>query len=187
MWDYMSGPGPDTMLVVGGSAAERERWTGMLADVDGADAEVVTDGAAALDRLAPDVEALLVHRELPERTAPALVSAARERGIAFRAALLAPEAPTTDIVALGFDAWLLTPVDPELLARTAEGLLACRAYDRAISALYEVASEGADEGTDTAREQVETARERADAALQAIETIDRRALLANNHTVVGGE
>jgi len=176
----MSGSAPDTTLVVGGSAAERERWTGMLADVDGA----VADGAAALDRFAPDIEALLVHRGLPERTAPALVSAARERGFAFRAALLTPEAPTADIVALGFDAWLLTPVDSELLARTAEGLLACRDYDRAISALYEVASEGADGGTDAAREQVEAARERADAALQAI---DRRALLANNHSVVGGE
>jgi hypothetical protein len=183
----MSGSAPDTTLVVGGSAAERECWTGMLADVDGADAGAVADGAAALDRFAPDVEALLVHRELPERTAPALVSTARERGFAFRTALLTPEAPTADIVALGFDAWLLTPVDSELLARTAEGLLACRDYDRAISALYEVASEGADGGTDAAREQVEAARERADAALQAIETIDRRALLANNHSVVEGE
>lgn len=167
-------------LVVGGSDAERSRWaealTGLVTPVTAA------DGTEALAQLDPETEVLLVHRDLADRDAPALVTAARERGGTFRAALLSPEAPETDVVAAGFDAWLLVPVEADLLTRTVEGLLACRRYDRAIAELYNIASEQAAEGGDTlgTREGFETARAEADAALEAIETIDRRALLANS-------
>lgn len=173
-------------LVVGGSAAERERWAGALAEHARVDADAVADGATVLDRIHRDVEALLVHRELPEYEAPELLARIRERGFAVRAALLSPEAPTDDIVALGFDAWLRLPVEPELLAGTVDGLLACRAYDRAIADLYELAAAQAqDEADQTARDRVEAARKEADAALEAIGTIDRKALLANSPSARG--
>jgi hypothetical protein len=168
-------------LVVGGSDAERDRWVEALA---GHITPVpVGDGSEALAQLDPETEVLLVHRDLPDRDAPTLLTAARERGYTFRAALLTPEAPETDVVTEGFDAWLLTPVEADLLTRTVEGLLACRRYDRAIAELYDIASEQAAAGDDIgARERFETARAEADAALEAIEAIDRRALLANSPT-----
>ncbi|WP_276260321.1 hypothetical protein [Haloglomus litoreum] len=167
-------------LVVGGSDAERNRWAEALPDH--VTPVTVADGTEALAQLEPETEVLLVHRDLPDRDAPALVTEARERGATFRAALLSPEAPETDVVAEGFDAWLLVPVEPDLLTRTVEGLLACRRYDRAIGELYDLASERAAAGDDRlgAHERLGTARAEADAALEAIETIDRRALLANS-------
>lgn len=179
----MSQSARESALVVGGSEAEREGWTEALTGVVTPVAAV--DGADALARLDPGTEVLFVHRDLPDQEAPALVAAARERGVTFRAALLTPEAPETDVVADGFDAWLSTPVEAELLVRTVEGLLACRRYDRAIADLYLLASEQAADGDDTmgTRERIETARAEADAALGAIETIDRRALLANSPAV----
>lgn len=169
------------MLVVGGSTAQRERWTGALAEHARVDADDVGDGSAALGRLDAGVEAVLVHRDLPEYGAPELLSRLREQGTPVRAALLSTTAPEADTVALGFDAWLRLPVEPELLAQTVEGLLACRAYDRAIAELYEIASEQARNGENrAARDRVETARREADAALEAVDPIDRKALLANS-------
>lgn len=173
-------------LVVGGSVAERERWTEALDEHARVDADAVADGATALDRIHRDVQALLVHRELPDFEASELLSRVREQGVAVRAALLSPESPTEEVVTLGFDAWLRLPVESELLARTVDGLLACRAYDRAIAELYELATEQAQDEMDrAARDRVEAAREEADAALEAIDPIDRKALLANNPSALG--
>lgn len=176
----MSESAREEALVVGGSEAERSRWTAALADL--VDPVAVADGTDALERADAGTELLLVHRDLPERTAAELVAAVRERGITVRAALLTPETPETDVVDRGFDAWLLTPVDEGLLQRTVEGLLACRRYDRAIADLYALASERATEEAETmeARERIEAARADADAALEAVESIDREALLANS-------
>jgi hypothetical protein len=164
-------------LVVGGSSAERDRWQAALAGHLCTDA--ARDAAGALDQIGPATEILLVHRELPDESAAGVVAAARDDGATVRAALLTPVTPEGNVVALGFDAWLRTPVDAELLARTVEGLLACRAYDRAIADLYELATETAGTG-DSPRGRVEAARAEADAALAAVETIDREALLANS-------
>ncbi|MFB6205615.1 MAG: hypothetical protein ABEJ05_03680 [Haloglomus sp.] len=174
-------------LVVGGSRAEQERWTEALVPLVRPTA--VADGAAALERIDSEVDVLLVHRDLPDQAASDLVVRAREQGYTFRAALLAETTPEEDVVEQGFDTWLLTPVEEELLTRTVEGLLACRRYDRAISNLYTLASEQATEGTDTmtGRERVEAARAEADAALEAVDTIDREALLANSPAVFRDE
>lgn len=183
---YMSESANGVALVVGGSAAERERWTEALDEHARVDADAVADGATALDRIHRDVQALLVHRELPDFEASELLSRVREQGVAVRAALLSPESPTEEVVTLGFDAWLRLPVESELLARTVDGLLACRAYDRAIAELYELATEQAQDEMDrAARDRVEAAREEADAALEAIDPIDRKALLANNPSALG--
>ena len=176
----MSESAREGALVVGGSEAERSRWAAALADL--VDPVAAADGAEALERVGPETEILLVHRDLPERTATELVAAVRERGITVRAALLTPETPETDVVERGFDAWLLTPVEEGLLQQTVEGLLACRRYDRAIADLYALASEQATEEAETmeVRERIEAARTNADAALEAVESIDREALLANS-------
>lgn len=184
----MSESARDGALVVGGSEAERERWTAAITGL-ASPITAVGDAEAALKLIDPATEVVLVHRDLPERTAADFVAAARERGFTFRAALLTPETPEADVVEQGLDAWLLTPVDEGLLQRTVEGLLACRRYDRAIADLYELASERAAEGTEAmaARERIEAARETADEALEAVETIDREALLANSPAAFGDD
>lgn len=177
----MSESARDAALIVGGSDRERERWAGALAGlVDTVTA--VADAADALARFDASVEVALVHRDLPDRDASSFVASARERGHTFRAALLTPERPEGEVVSQGFDAWLLVPVGAETLVRTVEGLLACRRYDRAIADLYELASERAPEGADTmaVRERIHAARDEADAALEAVEAIEREALLANS-------
>lgn len=176
----MSQSARGSALIVGGPEAERERLAEVIAGPVAAVA--VADGSAALARLEPETEVLLVHRDLPDRDAPALLAAARDRGFTFRAALLTPDPPETDVVTQGFDAWLHVPADEERLTRTVEGLLACRHYDQAIADLYDLASERAADDDDTmaTRERIETARAEADAALEAIDTIDREALLANS-------
>ncbi len=167
-------------LVVGGSERERERWRTALVDL--VSTEAVADGAEALTCIDEGVEVLVVHRDLPDREASELIATVRDRGFSVRAVLLSPERPEGDVVAQGFDAWLQTPVEADLLVRTVEGLLACRRYDRAIADLYELASEhaGREADTLTVRERIHEARSEADAALAAVETIDREALLANS-------
>jgi CheY-like chemotaxis protein len=177
----MSESARGSALLVGGSEAERDRWVAALAET--VPTTAVPDGGAALDRLAGDVEVMLVHADLSDPDPPALVAAAREEGHMFRAALVTARAPTEDVVSQGFDAWLLTPVDADQLAETVEGLLACREYDRAVGALYRVATaraEGEDEDEAVTREEIDEARAAADAALAAVETADREALLANS-------
>ncbi len=168
------------VLVVGGSESERERWQMALVDLVSTDA--VADGTEALACIDDGVEVLVVHRGLADQAASELVATVRDREFTVRAALLSPERPEGDVVAQGFDAWLQTPVEADLLVRTVEGLLACRRYDRAVGDLYELASEHAGPEADTlaVRERIHEARAEADAALAAVETIDREALLANS-------
>lgn len=176
----MSDSAQGSVLVVGGSTRERERWVRALSELTGAVG--AADGPAALDRLSDEVEVVLVHRDLSGEEPAAFVSAVRDRGHAVRAALLTPAAPTTDIVEQGFDAWFRTPVDEGRLRRGVESLFACRAYDRAITDLYQLARQRTASEPSVTPERVQAAREAADEALADIDTADREALLANSPT-----
>lgn len=179
----MSDSARGSLLVVGGSPSERERWVRTLSDLSSV--SDVADASTGLERLSPSVEVLLVHRDLPDREPSAFLSAVRERGYAVRAALLTPVAPTENIVDRGFDAWLGTPVEEARLRRAVESLFACRAYDRAVADLYRLARRRGTDRRSVSPEEVEGAREAADEALAAIDTADREALLANSPSAFG--
>jgi CheY-like chemotaxis protein len=165
-----------SVLVVGGDTRERERRLAALPRAVAAGE--VPDGTAALERLTADVDVLLVDHGLQDYTPSEFITTARERGYAVRGLLLRPSPPEYDPVQRGFDAWLRTPVDPDSLVESAGTVLACRAYDDALRALYHAAVKQAG-GVRPTRDRVKELRTAADEALAAVDSVDARALLAN--------
>lgn len=95
------------------------------------DVVTVGSGEEALDRLAPDIEVVLLDRRLPGKDGEEVLQQIRERG-EFRVAMVTAVAPDFDIIEMAFDDYLTKPVFGEDLHAVVEHLLDLRSYDRTL-------------------------------------------------------
>lgn len=87
------------------------------------DVRTVYDGQQALDALGEDVDVAVLDRRMPKLTGDAVLEAVRDGGYDCRVVMLTGIEPEEDIVEMGFDEYLVKPVDGDVLRETVARLL----------------------------------------------------------------
>ncbi|MFD1599681.1 HalX domain-containing protein [Halobellus rarus] len=104
---------------------------------------VAYGGREALEELDEEVEVVLLDRRMPDLSGDEALEAIRERDVGCRVAMVTAVEPDFDIVAMGFDDYLVKPVSRDSLKETVENLLRRNSYDDGIQELFALASKKA--------------------------------------------
>ncbi|MFC7137188.1 HalX domain-containing protein [Halobaculum litoreum] len=110
-------------------------WLGAEYDV-----RTAYGGHEALDQLADDVDVILLDRRMPGLSGDEVLDEVRDRGVDARVAMVTAVEPDFDIVAMGFDDYLVKPVTRESLLETVEGLYGRSQYDSRMQEFFAVSS-----------------------------------------------
>jgi DNA-binding response OmpR family regulator len=102
----------------------------------GEEALSVIDGLEA-------VEVVLLDRRMPDVSGDEVLTALRDRGVDARIAMVTAVEPDFDIVAMGFDDYLVKPVSREALEETVSKLLLRDEYATGVRELFSLASKKA--------------------------------------------
>lgn len=92
------------------------------------DVERVADGNAALDRLNDDIDVVLLDRHLPELSGDTVLEHIQSSDIDCRVAMVTGVDPDFDVIDMGFEDYLVKPVENQELVDTVDRLLALDAY-----------------------------------------------------------
>lgn len=114
-----------TVLIVDDEPALVDGRAAQLADQY--DTRTAYDGEAALEVLDGedgDVDVVFLDRRMPGRPGEAVLEAIRERGYGCRVVMLTGVEPDADVVEMGFDEYLVKPVEADDLRAVVERLLA---------------------------------------------------------------
>jgi two-component system response regulator AdeR len=98
------------------------------------------DALAAIDET---VDVILLDRRMPDLPGDEVLSTVRDRDIDCRVAMVTAVEPDFDIVAMGFDDYLVKPVSKEALQGTVENLLRREEYAEGVHELFSLASKKA--------------------------------------------
>src|SRR6056297_816795 len=104
---------------------------------------VAYGGREALEELDEEVDVVLLDRRMPDLSGDEALEAIRERDVGCRVAMVTAVEPDFDIVAMGFDDYLVKPVSRDSLKETVENLLRRNTYDDGIQDLFALASKKA--------------------------------------------
>jgi len=104
---------------------------------------VAYGGREAVEKLDDEVDIALLDRRMPDLSGDETLQAIREEGVGCRVAMVTAVEPDFDIVAMGFDDYLVKPVSREALTETVENLLLRNTYDEGIQELFALASKKA--------------------------------------------
>ncbi|WP_254831969.1 response regulator [Haloglomus salinum] len=92
--------------------------------------EVVHGGEPALERLAEGgIDVVLLDRHMPDVSGDEVLVTLRDWGLDARVAMVTGVSPEMDVLEMGFDDYLLKPVDRGTLVETVEGLLDRGTYE----------------------------------------------------------
>ena len=116
-------------------AALYEAWLAEAYDV-----RVAHDGETAIERFDEDVEVVLLDRRMPGNSGDEVLEHVREAGTGAGVAMVTAVEPTTDVASMGFDEYVVKPVDRAELGELVETLLQRAAYDDAVRRHYRIAS-----------------------------------------------
>jgi DNA-binding response OmpR family regulator len=104
---------------------------------------VTYGGAEALEALDDDVSVVLLDRRMPDISGDDVLEAIRDRGIDCRVAMVTAVEPDFDIVAMGFDDYLVKPVSKNVLTTTVDSMHLRSSYDAGVQRLFSLASKKA--------------------------------------------
>jgi DNA-binding response OmpR family regulator len=104
---------------------------------------VAYGGREAIEKIDSEVDVALLDRRMPDLSGDETLQAIREEGIDCRVAMVTAVEPDFDIVAMGFDDYLVKPVTREALTGTVENLLLRNTYDEGIQELFALSSKKA--------------------------------------------
>lgn len=100
-------------------------------------------GREALDSLDDEIDVILLDRRMPGLSGDDVLVTVRERDIDCRIAMVTAVEPDFDIIAMGFDDYLVKPVTKDGLYDTTESLLKTSRYDSNVREFYALASKRA--------------------------------------------
>lgn len=88
------------------------------------DTRTAYDGEAALEVVDDDVDVVFLDRRMPGRSGEAVLESIRERGHDCRVVMVTGVEPDADVVEMGFDEYLVKPIEADDLREAADRLLA---------------------------------------------------------------
>jgi len=151
---------------------------------------VAYDGESALDNLDADVDVVLLDRRMPGLSGDDVLDEIRARGLDCRVAMVTAVDPDFDVVDMGFDDYVVKPVDQAALTELVDRLLSLRTYDEEVTTFYRLASKVAaletakteDELADSDEYQrltteLERVRDSVDASFEAVADFDTKSLI----------
>ena len=100
-------------------------------------------GQEALDALDEEISVILLDRRMPDLPGDEVLETVRERGIDCRVAMGTAVEPDFDIIAMGFDDYLVKPVSKEALLEAVSNLLLRNEYADGVQELFSLASKKA--------------------------------------------
>jgi len=126
-----------TVLVVDDERGLADLYAIWLED----DYDVLTayNGSEALEALDPDVDVVLLDRQMPDVSGDDVLADVRDRDIDCRVAMVTAVEPELDIIDLGFDDYLRKPVDRETLLETVQRLERRSTYDATVTEFFATA------------------------------------------------
>ncbi|WP_416839459.1 response regulator transcription factor [Haloferax sp. DFSO52] len=104
---------------------------------------VAYGGREALDELDDEVDVVLLDRRMPDLSGDEALTEIRNHGFDCRVAMVTAVEPDFDIIAMGFDDYLVKPVSREALTDTVSNLILRNTYDVGIQDLFSLASKKA--------------------------------------------
>jgi DNA-binding response OmpR family regulator len=102
--------------------------------------ETVTNGEDAVPAVDESTDVVVLDRRLPGCSGDEVLERVREAGYDCQVVIVTAVDPDFDIVAMGFDDYLVKPVDRETFERTLDRLLARSAYDEELRSYYAAVS-----------------------------------------------
>lgn len=104
---------------------------------------VAYDGEAALESVDPDVDVILLDRRMPGLSGDEVLDLVRDQGLECPIGMVTAVEPDFDIVAMGFDDYVVKPVVGDELREFVADLLAVSEYDQEIRRYYQLVSKRA--------------------------------------------
>lgn len=130
----MTDDGNTTVLVVDDEPDMTRLCEAWLSDAY--DVRVANSGEDALERIDDTVDVVLLDRRMPDLLGRDVLAEIRDREYDCRVGMLTAVAPDTDIVDMGFDAYLTKPVDRAELRAAVDRLKTLSTYDDDVRQLY---------------------------------------------------
>lgn len=115
-----------TVLLVDDEPAIADGHAAVLEEEAGYDTRTAYRGDEALEVMDDDVDAVVLDRRMPGATGREVLESIRDAGYDCRVVMLTGVEPDADVVEMGFDAYVVKPVDEGELAGTIDDLLAER-------------------------------------------------------------
>ena len=133
-------PSPTVLIV------EDERMLGNLFETwlePEYNVQVENDGEQALNHLDEEIDMALLDRRMPGLSGDEVLEAIRDRGFEFPIAMVTAVEPDFDIVEMGFDDYLVKPVEQDALCSLVDNLVSLPAYEDAVQQYFQLTSKKA--------------------------------------------
>jgi DNA-binding response OmpR family regulator len=102
-----------------------------------------TTGESALNNLSEQVDVVLLDRRMPGLSGEAVLDQIRSAEYDCRVAMVTGVRPSSDVIQMGFDEYLIKPVDQDELQDVVDTLLDRSSYDDHLQELYALTSKRA--------------------------------------------
>jgi len=122
-----------TVLIVEDEQHLADLYTDYL--IDRFDVETAYSGEEGIDRLADDIDVVLLDRRMPVVSGNEVLAEIEERSLPCRVAMVTAVNPDFDIIEMGVDDYLVKPVTREELTDVVERLQKIGAYNEQLQAL----------------------------------------------------
>ena len=107
---------------------------------DHCDVDIAFDGSEALDSIDETVDVVLLDRRMPGLSGDDVLDTIRERDLDCRVAMVTAVEPDFDIIAMGFDDYLVKPVSKDELITVIESMMLRSTYDAQLQEFFALAS-----------------------------------------------
>ena len=134
----MASPGTATVLVVDDDEAVADVYARQLSDRYAV--ETAYDGETALEKVTEDVDVVLLDRRMHRLSGREVLETTRERGLTCGVVMVTAVDPGFDIVDMGFDDYLLKPVEREQLEQVVKGTIERLSHEEATREYLSLAS-----------------------------------------------
>ena len=100
-------------------------------------------GEEAVNQLDNEIDVILLDRRMPGLSGDEVLQEVRERGVDCRVSMVTAVEPNFDIIEMGFDTYLVKPVERATLSETIEDLLMRNSYESDVQELFSLSSKKA--------------------------------------------
>lgn len=194
----MAGPTPPSVLIVEDERGLADLYAQWL-DTDYT-IEIAYTGESAMEKLSEEVDVVLLDRRMPGVSGDHVLDRIREQQLDCRVVMVSAVEPDFDVIALGFDDYIVKPVAKADLIDAVERMEKRMNYDTELQDYFALVSKKAtlevekrhqdleqNEEYRQLLDEIETLRDRVDTSLSALDQDDLRAVLRDTTNSDGSD